>query len=102
MKGFENTQIIEMNTNGMTLKQEVRVIDGSLFLAHWHACDKFWSYDQLSKEYIDNQGFTENQRNLLLKIWENLEDIRITINTLRIEKGCIDEMIVGGLIIRNR
>ena len=104
MLGFENTQEIEMKVDGMlgSVKQEVRLLDGSIFLAHWHPEKQYWSYDQLCRELIEAYDFSKPKRDLLEKIYENLEDIRLTMNTLDWERGCIDEAKVGDLIIRNK
>lgn len=104
MLGFENTQEIEMKIEGMigSVKQEVRLLDGSIFLVHWHVEKQYWSYDQLSLELINAYDFSKHKRDLLEKIYENLEDVRIAMNTLDIERGCVDEKKVGDLTIRNK
>lgn len=105
MLGFENTQTIEKEIRDVprqTVRQEVRVIDGSLFLTHWHTDKKYWSYDQLSKELIKAYDFSIRKRELLEEIWDNLEDIVLAINTLNIERECVDELKVGELLIKNR
>ena len=103
MLGFKETQEIMMKTDGMigTVKQEVRVIDGSLFLTHWHVEEQYWSYDQLSKELMDTYDFSVPKRQLLETIWENLEDVVLALNTLRFERGTVDEKTVKNLTIRN-
>lgn len=105
MLGFENTYTIEKQIRDvprLTVRQEVRVIDGSLFITHWHTDKEYWSYDQLSKELINTYDFSDLKRRLLKDIWDNLEDIVLAINTLNIERGCVDELKVGELLIKNR
>ena len=103
MLGFENTFTIEKKTEGLygTVKQEVRVIDGSIFLAHWHIEEQYWSYDQLSKQLMEAYDFSVPKRELLLSIWDNLEDVILSINQLKIEGDCLEKLECGELTIKH-
>ena len=100
MLGFENTYIIKRKDNPSDMvKQEVRVIDGSIFLTHWHEEEGYWSYDQLSRKLLNVFDFSKPKKTLLEDILDNLDDVIMTINTLRIEEGFIKSMECGDFII---
>lgn len=104
MLGFENTYTIEKQIKDVpqqTVRQEVRVIDGSLFLTHWHINKEYWSYDQLTKELINTYDFSTPKRELLGEIWENLKDIISSINEMN-HTDDISEVYTGNLIIKKK
>lgn len=80
------------------IKQEVRVIDGSLFITHWHEEEKYWSYDQLSKNLIDNCCFNDLKKGLLSEILNDVHDIVEAIN--RLSDDGLDYVTVNDFFIR--
>ena len=102
MLGFKNTFVIERKDEETlgNMKQEVRVIDGSIFLVHWHVDEEYWSYDQLSRKLLNVFDFSNPKKALLEDIFDNLDDIIMTINTLRVEEGFIKSMECGKFIIK--
>lgn len=104
MLGFENTYTIEKQIRDVprqTVRQEVRVIDGSLFITHWHINREYWSYDQLTENLINAYDFSIPKRELLGEIWENLKDIISSINEMNHTDG-ISELYTGNLIIKRK
>jgi len=102
MLGFEETFVVEKKVDGFVgvVKQEVKVIDGSLFLAHWHVDEQYWSYDQFCRQLIEAFDFSKPKLELLECMWEHLHDVVACVNTLKFEGGYVGELDCHGLTVK--